>query len=275
MTELRRTINPEIDLSIKKLSVHKAMSGCRIIRITGEQAEPQADLLINRINEKVGKYGDNVSVYKPGLGSKNQMYFEANGSDDTLTEEKVRQQLLAVAEGNSKNIRVDRFSYTNRGWRIRFACTRNIGNKLLSRGFLKVGWSRVRVRLMPRARLRCYKCLKTGHVISSCQEETDRGRRCFNCGNAGHGDRCANETRCPLCLDLRQESMHKLGSFNCTYPTFPTRREVSNNNRYSRYDNDYNDFNTARLGGEAYDSRRSFAEPNRRSISESDSNYYD
>lgn len=165
------------------------------------------------------------------------MYFEASDSDDTITEEEVRKQILDIAEGNNKDVRIDRFLYTARGWRIRFACTKNIGNKLLNRGFLKIGWSRVRIRLMPRARIRCYKCHKTGHAINNCQEETDRGRRCFNCGNAGHnadqcGPMCARETRCSFCLDLGRASTHRLGNYNCTYPSFPTRREIFNDNRY-------------------------------------------
>jgi len=268
MTELRKNINPEAELGIKKLSVHKAMSGCRIIRITGEEAEFQADLLINKIKENIRKYGDHVLTYKPGLGGKNQMHFEAGGSDDTLTEDEVKKQILESVGGSEKEFKFNRFLYTSRGWRVRFSCTKNIGNKLLDRGYLKIGWSRVRVRLLPRAKTRCYKCLKTGHTINNCREETDRGRRCFNCGNTGHNaGQCAMEAGCPLCRDQGFESTHKLGNFKCVYPSFPTRGEIANSNRYgSNY--------TVNFEGGAFDGRRSYAKPSRNGISESDSYYY-
>ncbi|EFN69221.1 hypothetical protein EAG_08158, partial [Camponotus floridanus] len=71
---------------------------------------------------------------------------------------------------------------------------------LLNKGYVKIGWSRVAIRMLPKAKTRCYKCLKTGHTANNCREETDRGRRCFNCGNNGHNaDRCAMEAGCPLC----------------------------------------------------------------------------
>jgi len=64
MMELRKAMDPETELGIKKLSVHKAMSGCRIIRITDEEAEQQADRLVNKIKENVKKYEDQVALYR-------------------------------------------------------------------------------------------------------------------------------------------------------------------------------------------------------------------
>lgn len=122
---------------------------------------------------------------------------------------------------------------------------------------------------MPRARIRCYKCLKTGHAIDNCQEETDRGRRCFNCGETGHSaDQCAREARCVLCLNLEQESTHRLGSYKCAYPSFLSRREIFGDNRF---DSNYN--YSVRLERDAYEGRRSFAKSIRRGMSESDSYY--
>jgi len=267
MTELRKEINPERDLGIKKLSVHKAKSGCRIARITGEDAERQADQL-NKIKESTKKYGDHVSVYKPGLGGSNQLHFEVGGSDDTITEDEVKKQIRESVEGREEEFKFNRFSYTSRGWRMIFSCTKNKGNRLLDRGYVKVGWSRVGVRLLPRARIRCHKCLKTGHTIGSCAEERDRGRRCFNCGNTGHSaGQCAMEAGCPLCRDLGLESTHKLGNFRCAYPSFPTRWETANNNRYGSnltVNNRYGSNLTVNFEGGAFDGRRSYARPGKR-----------
>jgi len=268
MAELRKEINPERDLGIRKLSVHKAKSGCRIARITGIDAERQADQLVDKIKGSIKKYGDHVSVYKPGLGGANQLHFEVGGSDDTLTEDEVKKQIRESVEGREEEFKFNRFSYTARGWRMIFSCTKNKGNRLLDRGFVKVGWSRVGVRLLPKAKIRCYKCLKTGHTLGSCTEETDRGRRCFSCGNTGHSaGQCAMEAGCPLCRDLGLESTHKLGNYRCAYPSFPTRWETANNNRYGSnltVNNRYGSNLTVNFEGGAFDGRRSHAKPGRR-----------
>lgn len=181
MTELRKNIDPEIDLGIRKLSVHKATSGCRIIKITGDESEQQADLLVNKIKENNHKYDDQVSVYRPGLSSRNQMYLEVRGTDDTITEEEVKNQVMKNVGRSVNDISFNKIIYMMRGWRLRFRCTKNTGNKLLDLGYIKIGWSRAGIRLLPKAKIRCYKCLKTGHTVNACKKETDRGQRCYNC----------------------------------------------------------------------------------------------
>jgi hypothetical protein len=77
---------------------------------------------------------------------------------------------------------------------------------LIAQGWLRVGWSRCRVRrrdVPPVAR--CFKCQGFGHEARMCSGP-DRRDNCHMCGGAGHkANTCSAAPRCFVCADLAPE----------------------------------------------------------------------
>lgn len=85
-------------------------------------------------------------------------------------------------------------------------------------GKLKVGWTVVRVELVKKRPIQCYKCWAFGHVGFSCTVEVDQKGHCYFCGKVGHTARyySAEMSDCLLCKEKRLRSDHRLRSARCS-----------------------------------------------------------
>lgn len=109
-------------------------------------------------------------------------------------------------------------------------------------GVLTLGWTRVKIDLLKKRPVQCYKCWHYGHVRSSCRSDIDRVGGCFRCGNVGHTIKACRSSipSCLICKDKGCESRHKMGSVGCLknqgYPsgTQPVKKIAPNTRRASQ-----------------------------------------
>ncbi|XP_053691363.1 uncharacterized protein LOC128739887 [Sabethes cyaneus] len=71
---------------------------------------------------------------------------------------------------------------------------------------IKVGFMRVQTRPHYPRPMRCFQCLKYGHLGRDCKA----AKTCANCGDNFHGDNCNKETKCINC-----QKPHKATSPDC------------------------------------------------------------
>ena len=92
--------------------------------------------------------------------------------------------------------------------------------RLLEEGRVRIGWSMCRVRSLETEQpkpLRCYKCLRVGHVAAKCEGQSV-GAVCYRCGCEGHQSRActAEKANCPVCAQENdRDPAHILGSTGC------------------------------------------------------------
>ncbi|XP_037880699.1 uncharacterized protein LOC119632069 [Glossina fuscipes] len=96
---------------------------------------------------------------------------------------------------------------------------REDANKLLAGGKLRVGWMVCRLR-EHRTPVKCYRCLKYGHISKQCEGTCDRSKVCRRCGEEGHMAKvCSNDRLCFSCKGIpNADGKHVAGSSK--YPLF-------------------------------------------------------
>ncbi|EFN72801.1 hypothetical protein EAG_08542, partial [Camponotus floridanus] len=82
---------------------------------------------------------------------------------------------------------------------------------------VKLGWTRVKIDLLKKRPIQCFRCWHFGHVRGNCRSDRDRTGACFRCGVLGHTAGTCNVglPKCVVCEDLGKESRHRLGSPRC------------------------------------------------------------
>ncbi|XP_012215697.1 uncharacterized protein [Linepithema humile] len=124
-------------------------------------------------------------------------------------------------------IRLGRVQVTGRrGLNLAWAqCPADAALKLVEAGSMKIGWTLVRVELLPSRPAQCYRCLGRGHVQQRCPSNVDRAHCCYRCGGEGHtAGSCGERPHCPICALNGRPSGHRAGSTAC--PSIPPTREI-------------------------------------------------
>lgn len=84
---------------------------------------------------------------------------------------------------------------------------------------IKIGWTSVKVSMLPARKMQCFRCLRPGHTKARCDAEVDRSDLCYNCGQKGHKSNiCNGKTNCILCEEDGKAHNHRLGRPRCTAP---------------------------------------------------------
>ncbi|XP_020298712.1 cellular nucleic acid-binding protein-like [Pseudomyrmex gracilis] len=137
------------------------------------------------------------------------------GFDSTVTPKEL---VEAVARGGGcaeEQVRIKTIRTTPAGRSACWAqCPLAAARKLGMAKRVQVGeWFSVSVEVLLPRRLRCHRCLCTGHVRRHCSSAVDCSGLCYRCGAPGHGTRAcsAKEPRCPLCSNLKVRANHRLG----------------------------------------------------------------
>jgi len=86
-------------------------------------------------------------------------------------------------------------------------------------GAFKIGWTKVKVEVLPNRALRCFKCWGKGHIRAACTSEEDRTDCCYRCGSRGHPAReCTAPAKYVICAEAGRPAIHRAGDPACRAP---------------------------------------------------------
>ncbi|XP_041969354.1 actin cytoskeleton-regulatory complex protein pan1-like [Aricia agestis] len=190
----------------------QAQTGARVLTIPGEGAQEKADVLAAKMREVL-----DPEVVKIGRPAK-CVEMRIAGLDDSATTADVIEAV--VREGGCPTTSIRSGPITKGRWgdgSLWLSVPVAAAKKLLSLGRLRVGWVSAKVTLLAARPKRCYRCLDTGHLATTCQCPVDRSRNCFRCGKPGHKAAECREKQpnCFFCEALGKEKDHVLGSSGC------------------------------------------------------------
>lgn len=81
-------------------------------------------------------------------------------------------------------------------------------------GSITLGITVVRIELLRRRPVQCFRCWRFGHVRS----EVERTGLCFRYGATGHpAGRCNSQPKYLVCEELKKDFNHRMGSPQCLY----------------------------------------------------------
>lgn len=203
-------------MGIETSKIRKAASGGVIIEIPGAEGTMKADILANKLQEVFHgrKKGEEVIVTRPTVKGEIRII----GLDDSV--DNVEIQKVVAEKGNCKieDVRVSQIRTMSNGmglaWvRCPLATAIRIGN--LKK--LKIGWTIAKIELLGSRPVQCFRCWEYGHIMAACSSAEDRSSRCYRCGEVNHkAAQCNNNPRCLICAEQGKESLHRLGSKQCT-----------------------------------------------------------
>lgn len=212
LNEAKSRINLK-DIGITETTVSRSFSGSLMILIPREDEREKAPLLASKIAEMVADRPD-IKISVPSKKAE----LKLTQIDCSTTGEHIREALMTYGGCFATDIRVGEIRYSQRGNGAAIVqCPAVMANDLVAEGRLKLGWSFVRVELVPAKTQRCYKCWESGHFLSNCKNEIDRSNNCFNCGEAGHkAKECAEKPCCPICKARSIPFDHQCGRDVCS-----------------------------------------------------------
>jgi hypothetical protein len=222
ITRAREQINLS-DLGIPHVQPRRAITGGLILEIPDDEGGYKASMLGERMAEVLQGFPIKVSVPRKTAEMK------LTRLDDSVTPDEV---VAAVAQaGNCGMDEVTAGELQRTPWgvsslwlRCPLAAARKIcepdDDDVAKSMMIVIGWSAAKIHPLPKRRLRCFKCLKLGHVRQECKSTVDRSDRCYRCGKVGHQARgCLSQKPCcPLCADLGVPATHRMGSRACKPP---------------------------------------------------------
>lgn len=208
------------DLGIEGVKFRTAVTGARLLEVSGATSAEKANILAGKIRETLGD--DMVRVSRP----EKCVEMRITGLDDATTKDEV---LKAVSESGGcaiDAIRAGDVTFTSgRQGTIWLRCPIAAAKKVAEKKLL-VGWVSVQVKILEAKPLRCYRCLEPGHVGIKCTSEVDRSRLCFCCGKAGHkASECNADPHCPVCLAANKAANHRIGGKMCSSTPSKRRRK--------------------------------------------------
>ncbi|XP_013142066.1 PREDICTED: uncharacterized protein LOC106106084, partial [Papilio polytes] len=187
------------DIGIDTLRQKRAMTGGLLLEIIGPECNQKADNLAAKLREALSHL--NLKIRRPTKTGDIRL----RDLDDAVNAQEVAEAVAKVGGCSADEIKVGEIhrSLSSMGscW---LRCPIKVVRNLVVSGFVRVGWSSVRVEAIEPRPLHCFRCLEKGHVGSKCPNQVFRGSRCYACGEDGHrAKECTSPTlKCPLCSDL-------------------------------------------------------------------------
>ncbi|XP_047999781.1 uncharacterized protein LOC125236905 [Leguminivora glycinivorella] len=194
------------------LRFRRAATGACVLEIPGASSGDKADKLADAIRQQID--GEKIRVSRPTK----TVDIRVTGLDDSVTSEEV---VAAVARTGGCTIDTVKAGEIRQGFSglgtVWVQCPIVAAKKVVAGGRLLVGWVSAQVKLLEKRPLRCFRCLRNGHVRAQCTAETDRSETCFQCGKEGHkAANCTAAPHCAECAAASKPSEHRIGSKACT-----------------------------------------------------------
>jgi len=206
-------------LGIKDLRPRRARTGALLLEIPGAEGAAKADAL--EMKEAL-KDQEGVKISRPVKTAELRL----KDLEDSISAVEIANMIADEGECVPDEIRVGPIRQgLNRLGTAWVRCPMITANRLLRKGRLTLGWTRVRIELLPERTTTCYLCLQPGHVRATCPGGKDRAGLCYRCGEAGHlASTCSAPPRCPVCADLGRPDGHRVGGRACRAPRKRERR---------------------------------------------------
>lgn len=198
------------NLGISNVRMRRAMNGALVMEIPGPDGKVLAGIL--RENLEVA-LGDEAVVSNPvAMGE-----IRLRGIDPATTVNDIRAALVELAGCASSVVKISQISKMRDGMGIAWVhCPLEYATRMASSGSINLGWTVVRLELLRRKPVQCFRCWRFGHVRSNCRSGVDRTGLCFRCGGAGHAVReCVEIPRCAVCVEMGGDHAHRLGAPRC------------------------------------------------------------
>lgn len=181
-----------------------------VIEVPGPDGRRQAESLRSSLAEAL-KEGAKVS--NPVETGELRL----RGIDPSLGLDEIRSSLVGIGMCLAEELTLISVGRMRDGMGIVWArCPLDAAVRIAEWGSVGIGWTRVRVDLIRKKPVQCYKCWRFGHVRASCRNEEDHAGAYFRCGLTGHAaGSCGSAPCCVVCRDLKRSFDHRMGSFKC------------------------------------------------------------
>lgn len=220
LAEARASIDAgALGIPIEK--VRSAITGAKILIVSGEDQIAKADLLAEKLKEVLSS--KRVTVTRPIVTAA----IRISGLDDSLTEEEICTELARIGECSVDAVKAGSIKPGSGGMgQVLVRCPIAAAKKIVTVTKLRIGWSVVRVHLLEARRLQCFRCHALGHVGARCPSSVDRSHDCYRCGQTGHvASGCTLAPRCAVCASAGKPAEHTSGGKACARPPRKPRRE--------------------------------------------------
>lgn len=141
------------------------------------------------------------------------------GIDPSTSVDEIRQALSSASKCSTDEFKVSDINIMRDGMGVVWArCPLAAAHAVAELRSIKLGWTSVRVDLLKKKPIQCFRCWHYGHVRGNCRSLVDRSGLCFRCGSGGHkSGSCTESLCCALCASLGHPSSHRLLSLNCPH----------------------------------------------------------
>lgn len=197
-------------MGIENTRIRRAINGAIIIEVPGPQGRQQAGLLAANLSVALG---EEARVSNPVESGE----LRIRGIDPFSTVDELLDALETLGGCSRSVFKTSPISRMRDGMRVAWvSCPLEIAIRIAEQGPINLGWTRVRVELMRKRPVQCFRCWRFGHVRSSCDSQIERTGLCFRCGCAGHSAAiCSDTPRCLVCLESGKDSTHRIGTPRC------------------------------------------------------------
>ncbi|XP_049886383.1 uncharacterized protein LOC126380833 [Pectinophora gossypiella] len=201
------------ELGISAVRFRRAMTGARILELSGTTSNDKADSLAQKLRETLSE--DVVRINRPVKTAEMRI----SGLDDSVTAEDLVAAVARAGQCGADQVKTGEIRRNKTGlgsaW---LRCPVAAAKKVSEGGRLLVGWVAAQVKLLETRPMRCYRCLEPGHVRASCVSEVDRSGLCYRCGQPGHiGQQCSAAPHCTICEASGKPADHRMGA--CVTPS--------------------------------------------------------
>jgi hypothetical protein len=208
----------EIDLpllGIESVKFRTAVTGARILEISGSRGTTQADQLANKLRDVL----DGLAVITRPTKC---VDLRITGLDDSVTKDKIMVAIVKAGGCPEDMLKVGEVRSGPGGLGACIVkCPVTAAKTLLEsgKGRLLMGWCSALVKTLEARPMRCFRCMGVGHTRPRCPVSVDRTSTCFRCSHEGHKSAgCSADPKCAVCTDAGKPSGHVMGSRNCNPP---------------------------------------------------------
>jgi len=203
-------------LGIEGVRPRKSKTGALLLEIPGGDGATRAEALVKELREAL-KDREGVSVTR----SIKTAEIRVNDIEDSVSAAEIAEALADQGQCQVDEVRVGPIrTGSNRLGTAWIRCPLTAASRIMRGGRLTVGWTRVRLELLPERPTTCYRCMRKGHVRAECPEGEVNEGLCYRCGEpGGHlAGNCTAPPRCILCRDTGRPDNHRVGSRACRAP---------------------------------------------------------